>query len=596
MALLHRLTYKHAALALLAGYFVLVATYSVVTPPYEAPDEVAHFKYVVHLLRTHTLPVQRMGEMEEAHQPPLYYALAALAALPGDLNDPAGAYRFNPHFMWAGQGGSEINAGLHGTAETFPYQGTALAFHLARLASILMSLGTVALTVATGWELFPQRRVIGLLAGALAAFSPQFLFISGAVNNDNLLTLAATGTWWQLARTLRRPDDWRQWLWTGLWMAAGLLAKPSVVVTGIPALVLLIVVLRRRSPRLLLQGCAALGLPVVVLAGWWLVRNQIVYGDPLGWTMFEQVYAGLLNQGGSLDFSRFLVFITRQLQSFWGVFGWMNVPAPDWFFTAVRWLCLLGLAGLGAFVERRGWRDPTPAQRAGLLLLAGAIVAQEAYLTWSITRFNDLWFQGRYLFPVIAPIALLIALGLVTLVPPRWARWAAAGVALALAGTAGYMALGVIQPHYPMVPKAKLDLLFVPRRTDYSVGDAFELKGYAVREDPGGTRLRLTLYWRATRQPGQDFTAFVHLIDGAGRVVTQKDQVPGVDLAYTPLTWWPGDIVADEHVLDLPANLPAGTYRYRVGLYVSATGEQQPIASGGQLLGNFVILAEEWQH
>jgi hypothetical protein len=53
--------------------------------------------------------------------------------------------------------------------------------------------------------------------------------------------------------------------------------------------------------------------------------------------------------------------------------------------------------------------------------------------------------------------------------------------------------------------------------------------------------------------------------------------------------------VADEHVLDLPANLPAGTYRYRVGLYVSATGEQQPITSGGQLLGNFVILAQEWQ-
>ena len=33
------------------------------------------------LFRTRTLPVQRLGAHDEAHQPPLYYVLAAVAAM-----------------------------------------------------------------------------------------------------------------------------------------------------------------------------------------------------------------------------------------------------------------------------------------------------------------------------------------------------------------------------------------------------------------------------------------------------------------------------------------------------------------------------------
>ena len=134
-------------LGLLIAFLALAVSYCLTVPAFEAPDEVGHFSYTVHLLTTRSLPVQRAGELGEAHQPPLYYAVAALAALPADLADHTGAFTLNPSFMWAGQGGFDVNAVVHSSAETFPFRGHALALHLARVVSVAMALTTIASTV-----------------------------------------------------------------------------------------------------------------------------------------------------------------------------------------------------------------------------------------------------------------------------------------------------------------------------------------------------------------------------------------------------------------------------------------------------------------
>jgi 4-amino-4-deoxy-L-arabinose transferase-like glycosyltransferase len=194
---------------LMPGLFVVLAlSYSLIVPAWEAPDENLHFDYVRHLLLEAELPVQQAGEIAETHQPPLYYVIAALFALPADVAGERGALRSNPAFI-GGQAGPDINRGLHGSAETFPYREQALALHLMRLASVAMGAVTVFLVLRMGWELFPARPQIGILVAGLVAFNPQFLFISSSINNDNLLVLAATGTWWQLLRAVRQKQRWR---------------------------------------------------------------------------------------------------------------------------------------------------------------------------------------------------------------------------------------------------------------------------------------------------------------------------------------------------------------------------------------------------
>ena len=103
--------------------------------------------------------------------------------------------------------------------------------------------------------------------------------------------------------------------------------------------------------------------------------------------------------------------------SFWGQFGWFSIAlvrGSPW-----AWLigaqCAAGLVGaLVALVRARGARR---AQIAALLVLVG--LALIPLLLNALIDFYPIQ-QGRYLFPVLPAIALLIALGQATLVPMRW--------------------------------------------------------------------------------------------------------------------------------------------------------------------------------
>ena len=82
--LLGRLSKYHYLFALILAFLILAGVYSFITPLYESPDEVGHFSFITHLLTSRSLPVQRVGALGEAHQPPLYYLIAALAAMPAE--------------------------------------------------------------------------------------------------------------------------------------------------------------------------------------------------------------------------------------------------------------------------------------------------------------------------------------------------------------------------------------------------------------------------------------------------------------------------------------------------------------------------------
>jgi 4-amino-4-deoxy-L-arabinose transferase-like glycosyltransferase len=580
-----------AAGGLLVCFLALAASYAAHVPPWEAPDEVAHFEYAAHLARTRTLPVQRLGQLGESHQPPLYYALAGLAAAAANLDDTHGTFRPNPRFMW-GHAGDEINAGLNAAAGTVVLRGQALALRLARATSTLMGLATVALTIAIGWRVFPTTPAVGLVAGALVAFNPQFLFISAAVNNDNLLCLASTGALLQFLRALARQQEVRQWLFLGAWLTAALLAKTTgLLVCVVLALALVVVACRRRSARLLATGSAALLLPAIG-AGWWLIRNYALYGDPLGWTVYQQVFA-VEFRASPLRWHELPTVIATQFRSFWGVFGWMNVSAPEWFYAGATALCVAAALGLlwlgvtrlaaGGGAGRIGAFRPVVELRRvrpALLVLGGLVVTHEALLLALATRCDASCYQGRYLFPVIAPAMVLASLGLAHLPLGRLRGPAFAGLLAALLASAASLPVTTIAAAYPpaTVPAGRLRLVDVA--PTFSFGSTFELASYTLDVDDDESRVTVTLYWRALARPDFDYSVFVHLVDDADRLVAQQDHAPGARRRYPPSSWLAGDVVADEHEIVLPAGCPPGTYRLRLGVYNWATGERLPVRFG----------------
>jgi hypothetical protein len=171
-------------------YLLLATAYSLVTPLGEGPDEPGHAKYVFFLAQQWRLPVQCQAPCTsdvpgEGHQPPLAYALAAPALLWLPQEERAFDLPGNRRFVWSG--GSDVNAVGHGTREHWPWQGMVLGWHLARLVNVALGAATVVIVVLTGRRLFGDHA--GLMAGALVAFNPQFLFTSGLLTNDALLVL-----------------------------------------------------------------------------------------------------------------------------------------------------------------------------------------------------------------------------------------------------------------------------------------------------------------------------------------------------------------------------------------------------------------------
>jgi 4-amino-4-deoxy-L-arabinose transferase-like glycosyltransferase len=572
-------------------FALLAALYSLSTPLWEAPDEVGHFDYVRHLLTARSLPTMSREQPSAAHQPPLYYALAALAAAPVDLTDRAGAFRLNPRFIWAGNGGQEVNAAIHGTAETFPYHGEALALRLGRAVSVLLGAVTIGLALLIARRLFPARPLIWLVAGALIVFNPQVLFVHGALNNDSLATLASTAA---LLATLRaadlpcaappRPDRAEDpavgnrvvgWAVVGVALGIGLLAKTTTVAAlGAALAVLALVALRRRAPAFALGGAVALGIPVALLTGWWLARNWRLYGDPLGRAVYREVWAVNTRQA-PLTLGDLADFAGLTFRSFWGVFGWMNLFLPGWLYGAALALTVLGL--LGAVVARSTGRLAR-GEAAGLAVLGLFGLAQVVVTLALVRECSSSCYQGRYLFPALAPFAVLVAAGLIAPLPVRLAGAVGAGLVVGLGALAVWTPLGLIAPAYPMVPLSQREASALPRNAGQRFGEAFELLGYRSERRPDG--LLVTLYWRARATPDFDYSAFVHLIDRADRLVAQKDHAPGEAAGYPPTAWAVGDVVADPHLVPLAAP-PGAEQRLRVGLYNWRSG--QPLGEAAVL-------------
>ena len=84
--------------------------------------------------------------------------------------------------------------------------------------------------------------------------------------------------------------------------------------------------------------------------------------------------------------------------------------------------------------------------------------------------------------------------------------------------------------------------------------------------------------------------AFVHLLDQSGQYVTGLD-APPFGGRYDMRAWLPGDIVPDERLLTIPADLSPGEYSLQVGLYLPADGSRLPaIDRDGSVTPNQTIL------
>ncbi len=420
----------YAALALLVLVYVLIAVqYARLTPPWQAPDEPAHYNYVKYVAEHGALPILRMGDFPSA-----YLEEIKGRGFPPEMSiEPIRYESWQPPLYYL------LGAAVYRLTSGLPQAGQLLALRLLSVA-----LGTVLLLVTyhTVLALASGRTWLALGSTAIVATVPMHVAVTAAVSNDVLAELWSALLLWQMLLCLQAPGrSLRPWLVMGVTLGlAGLTKVSSLVTLPLIAGTLVWVAWQGRDGRVraLMRGSLAVGLPALAIMLPWLVRNALVYGwsDPLVFARHGAVVVGQLRTAdwlAQVGVRRALAdFLQTTFHSFWGQFGWMGVPID---MRLYRGLALAtGLAGLGLALRLPSlaprWREIPLSERAGLALCAGSVLLGAASLVWYNLTFVQ--HQGRYLFPALVPIAVFLALGWRELTRRRW-RLAAAGLLLAAA-------------------------------------------------------------------------------------------------------------------------------------------------------------------
>jgi len=130
-------------------------------------------------------------------------------------------------------------------------------------------------------------------------------------------------------------------------------------------------------------------------------------------------------------------------------------------------------------------------------------------------------------------------------------------------------------PYYQVfhVPAASRPHLVPQHPVEVTWADGLRLIGYD-QDKPAcrpGDSLTLTMYWQSTATTQVAYTVFVHLLgeinpQSGSPLWAGSDHEPGL-ASYPTSAWAVGEVIMDEFVLHLPADMPAGNYQVEVGFY-----------------------------
>ncbi|MBE7470374.1 MAG: hypothetical protein DPW09_32690 [Anaerolineae bacterium] len=610
--------YLLGLMALALVYVGLAFFFSQVMPFNKGPDEGINLDYIEFINARERLPITYAERDEvgpKANWPALYHlSVVGLGKLLGfDLSSPPHLKIFWDSFRYRAIDLQDDEVWhLPTEDQVMPYYGPILALHLGRWLSIFFSLITLCLVYFTMQEIFPEQPWLGFVAAALLAFTPQFIFVGSALNEDALVAALAALYFWLLARLFKQPQN--LWLYgvLGLTLGLSITAKYTTVVLPLEVSVVFALLARRHGYSWPWWGqrLALVGVSAIVASSWWFGWNFWYLNEIKELGVLPGLLRPLFTGGTDVTLARLGNFLSGGQIGLTGLPENTNVGTfPEW-----GWITFLSFWGvsIGGFVPwypyiyigvglliggavfglMRLWRM-SPASRQWLLLMAGhiAIFLILPLIRFTLSRRLGQTAQGRHiLIPAAAAIVGLLVWGVATVVPPRWQRWV---FGLLIIGFVGWTAAHLYRldtyaaPLLPLrtLPQAA-EWLSRPARVQF--GETLELVSYEIEPQPEPGQLRLQLAWRSLAYMNENYLLKVSLLDRQGQVVSHWLGYNGQGRLPT-LAWDPGDVVFDRLALPLP-NLPAGDYKVQVQL-ISQAGPL-PVSGQGQVSTTSLELTE----
>ena len=383
--------------AALFTYLVLGSLLCIKTPLWFAPDEELHVAYCQYIARNHSLPAANITSRKEpvvmAFHPPLYYI--------------AGSVFFN-----AGEEPVEdivrINDGpgyalLTGKAEAGPFD---RGVYLLRFFTLLCGALVILAAYAAGCMLFSQTVLPATIAAFFVATNPQFLHVATGISNEIPAAALCALVLIMLLAYCRRALSARAVLLTGCLLGLSLLTKTSTVFL-VPLSMLVFVLAHKQPYRRILRDLTLLSVSSALVSGWWYALN---------WKTLSalQTSQPWFNRRTPVSIDYLVDIATDTFISFFGFFGSQQIALPAGYLVFYGLIILAGICGLmkTALCKKHNRQVIAP-----VLMLITAFAGGTAI--FALLNYSYYAPQGKYLYTVIVPIAVLLGAGYLALFPSR---------------------------------------------------------------------------------------------------------------------------------------------------------------------------------
>jgi len=631
-----KLIRTHYGLLIILLIFVgLATTYSIIVPITQGEDELAHYRYIRFIAQTGRLPTtiaERELAWYRADWPPLYHLIVGAIVSPLDTNQP--------HLKDIGESAHRRLVGeifyprliIYTADANWPWQDGILAWHIGRFISIGFATLALIITYITAYQLSSKLNIaipklqFALLATALLAFTPRYLFTSAMLGDDSLFILLSAFYIWLLLHMVWGDD--RAWLYalSGIIMGLSIATKYS---TGlIPFIILIVVWWRRRQANwswLQTGGRVALNWGCTVIGtSWWFAWIGYHFNtiDEDGW-LFGLLHP-LLASGPDVSMRRIFAFFTGEIfsgqerpdaiepgtfaewwvylfETFWGVPVLEYDPFFPILYILIFLFCVITAIGLWQL-----WRRSDGQIRITLTILFGVFglllpfPILRFFLTYNILETG----QGRHLlYPAAQTVPILLTLGW-TIMAMTIYRYNSTSeeedtsrrrINMSPSISSSFLSysllltpytilliwslaqLGYMVNSYPdplPIKTSTFDPASVPYSYDYQLTDSVRLLGYGLQRDPTRNVVDLTLIWQADEISHQNYRVQLKLVDLIDDQIALTWLSHPLNGLYPTRAWDKGDVIYDTIPLPL-TTVPSGDYTLQLNLLPQA--DHQPI-------------------
>lgn len=281
-----------------------------------------------------------------------------------------------------------------------------IAYYTARSVSLVLLLLTVYLTYATSQVVFAARPGVTAvtLATMFVALQPQLTMLGTSVQAD-MLTVTLVAAVSAVAVRYRARSRFVAAAVLGVLVGGLFLTKLHAAFVVLFAVLSAIVLAHRLELRSTMRRLAVVTSLALSLGGWWYLRTWLLYGSATGMVAGEfrtPVYGGRIE-----NLMTWLSMWRLTYESFWGMWGWLEVPLPGWSY----WLMTLATVGSVAYGMRPGAVRATVAQSswptvAYVSVLAIGYVAVMVAVAVVVGPIHNN--QGRHWLPIIVVGALAL--------------------------------------------------------------------------------------------------------------------------------------------------------------------------------------------